>query len=99
MATATIKKNDIIVLLKKVSHGAIAGNAFGNVQIGNIPAPTGYSMVAMFPTTLDEALQLTIYYSNGWRIAYYNAYTGQASAGDFDVRIVFAKNVVEQEIT
>ena len=79
-------RSEVIV----ISHGAIAGNAYGTVSF-NPGSRTGESIISMTPISKDPAFQLTCYYGNGWALAYYNAYSGQASAGTFEVRVTHIK--------
>lgn len=75
----------------QVAHGAIAGNGYGNVPFVLPAAQAGETLISLIPITNDPALQVSLFYSSGWRIAYYNAYSGQAGAGNFEVRWVYGK--------
>ena len=73
-----------------ISHGEIAAHGYGNLPFA-VPSNPGENLVALSPITKDPALQLTVGYQSGWYLAYYNAYNGQAGAGEFQVRYAFAK--------
>lgn len=73
-----------------IPHGEIAAHGYGNLPF-TVSANPGENLVALTPITKDPALQLTVGYQNGWYLAYYNAYGGTTSAGEFEVRWTFAK--------
>lgn len=72
----------------KVPHNDINGNAYGEIGF-TISAQTGERIISIYVLTNDPALNVCLRYSSGWKLVYYNAYSGTASAGEFEVHVVF----------
>ena len=89
--TGDVTITNIRTGILQLEHGAILANSYGNVPF-DLPAyQEGELLGALMPITKDPAIQLTVNYYYGWRLGYYNAYRGTASAGTFEIRWLYYK--------
>lgn len=89
MATGKISKNFAVDVVR-IPHEGISAHGYGSIGF-NVNVPSGMTLLSLTPISDDVAISLTIRYSDGWQVVYYNAYSGTTSPGTFEVRAAFAK--------